>query len=171
MLKPPRTKQLADLLPEALGPAAARQGFAGAEILARWGAIVGPELAAVSAPQKLAAPPRAPDADPSVPPPRSTLTVRVEGAFALELQHRTPEIVERVNAHLGWPCVGQVKIRQGSVAALRRAKRVATPPKEPTAEDEARIADATAGIEDGDLADALARLGRAALPASRKPEL
>lgn len=168
MLKPSHPKRLADLLPSALGPAAAKQGFAGAEILARWGAIVGPELAAVSAPQKLAAPPRAPAADPDAPAPRSVLTVRVEGAFALELQHRTGEIVERVNAHLGWPCVGAVKIRQGSVAALRRAKVQRTPPPAATVEEQAKVASATVAIDDEGLAEALDRLGRAALARSRR---
>jgi hypothetical protein len=166
MLKPSPAKRLADLLPQALGPAAARQGFAGAEILARWEAIVGPELAAVSAPQKLVAPPRGPG-DPDAPAPRSTLTVRVEGAFALELQHRTPEIVERVNAHLGWPCVGAVKIRQGAVAGLRRANRTPRTLAPETPEDAAKVSAATAAIEDGGLADALGRLGRAALARSR----
>ena len=168
MLKPRPTKRLSDLIPEALGPAAARQGFAGAEIVSRWETIVGPELAKISAPQKLAAPSRAPAADPEAPPPRATLTVRAEGAFALEIQHRSAEILERVNAHLGWPCVGAVKIRQGAVAALRRVKPVAPPLPEATAEESARVDAATNAIEDDGLADALGRLGRAALAHGRR---
>lgn len=168
MLKPRPTKRLSDLIPEALGPAAARQGFAGAEIVSRWETIVGPELAKISAPQKLAAPPRAPAADPMAAPPRATLTVRAEGAFALEIQHRSAEILERVNAHLGWPCVGAVKIRQGAVAALRRAKPVAPTLPEATAEESARVDAATNTIEDDGLAEALGRLGRAALAHGRR---
>lgn len=169
MLKPRPQRRLSDLLPAALGPAAARQGFAGAEILSRWEAIVGPELAAVSIPQKLAAPPRAQE-DPDAPPLRSTLIVRVEGAFALQLQHRTSEIAERVNAHLGWPCVGVVKIRQGALAALRRKSgQRRAPPPPATAEENARISKATGAIEDEGLAEALGRLGRAALASARAP--
>ena len=167
MLKPSRTKRLSELLPQALGPAAAKQGFAGAEILARWAEIVGRELAAVSAPQKLAAPPRAPTADPDAPAPRSVLTIRVEGAFALEAQHRTAEIVERVNAHLGWPCVGAVKIRQGQVAALRRSVAHAAPLPLATPDERKRVGQATAAIEHEGLAEALDRLGQAALARSR----
>ncbi|MFC3691005.1 DciA family protein [Chenggangzhangella methanolivorans] len=168
MLKPRPTKRLSDLLPQAMGPAAARQGFAGAEIVSRWAEIVGPELAAVSAPQKLGVPARAPAQDPDAAPPRATLTVRAEGAFALEIQHRSAEILERVNAHLGWPCVGQVKIRQGPVAELRRRKPVPPRPPEPTAEERGRVETATATIEDEGLADALRRLGGAALARSRR---
>lgn len=168
MLKPRPSRRLSDLLPDALGPAAARQGFAGAEIVSRWEAIVGPELAAVSAPQKLAVPPKAPAVDPDAPPPRATLTVRVEGAFALEVQHRSAEIVERVNAHLGWPCVGQVKARAGAVAELKRRKPAPAVLPEPTADERRRVGSAAAAIEDEGLAQAVRRLGEAALARGRR---
>ena len=167
MLKPSRAKRLSELLPEALGPAAAKQGFAGAEILARWAEIAGPDLAGVSAPQKLSAPPRAPAADPDAPAPRSVLTIRVEGAFALEAQHRTAEIVERVNAHLGWPCIGAVKIRQGQVAALRRSAARPAPLPPATEDERKRVGEATAAIQHEGLAEALDRLGQAALARAR----
>lgn len=165
MLKPSRAKRLSDLLPQTLGPAAAKQGFANAEILARWETIVGPEIAAVAAPVKLGVPPRAPASDPDAPPPRAMLSLRVEGAFALEIQHRSGEIVERVNAHLGWPCVGQIRIRQGSIARAGTPRRAAP---EPSAEDAAAVDRAVTAIEDEGLAEAVARLGRAALGASRR---
>ena len=165
MLKPSRPKRLSDLLPAAIGPAAARQGFAGGEILSRWAEIVGPEIAAVAAPQKLSVPPRAPAADPEAAPHRATLTLRVEGAFALEVQHRSGEIVARVNAHLGWPCVGQIKIRQGSIARTAAPRR---PAPAPTPEEAAAVDRAAATIEDEGLAEALARLGRATLADQRR---
>lgn len=164
MPKPSRARLLADLLPGALGPAAAKQGFAGAEIMARWETIVGPEIALRAIPQKLAAP-RPQELDTS--PAQSTLTLRVEGAFALEIQHRTPEILERVNAHLGWPCVGAVKLRQGSVAGARRTKVAPKAPPPATAEETARVRAATGGVEEAALAEALERLGLAALARAR----
>jgi hypothetical protein len=165
MLKPSRPKRLADLLPQALGPAAAKQGFAGAEIMARWAVIVGPEIAARASPVKLAAPrPQGPE---PAEPPLSVLTLRVEGAFALEIQHRIPEISERVNAHLGWRCVGSVKLRQGSAPELRRQGSRSSPPPPPNAEEARKARDAAAMVGDGDLADAIERLGRAALAKRR----
>lgn len=165
MLKPSRAKRLSDLLPASLGPAAARQGFASAEILARWEAIVGPELAAISAPLKLSVPPRATAAGPDAPAPQATLTLRVEGAFALEVQHRAGEIVGRVNAHLGWPCVGAVKLRQGSLPGRGLARRAAP---QATEEETRRVAEAAARIEEPELGEALRRLGEAALAKSRR---
>jgi hypothetical protein len=165
MLKPSYAKRLSDLLPTALGPAAAKQGFAGAEILARWETIVGSDLAAFARPVKLAAPPRSPSADPKALAP-ATLTLRVEGAFALEVQHRAPEIMERVNAHLGWACVGAIKLRQGHVSDLSGARRRRPPP--PATEDEAdRVRAATVAVEDEGLNAALQRLGHAALAKAR----
>ncbi|WP_020181262.1 DciA family protein [Methylopila sp. M107] len=167
MIKPSRAKRLSDFLPQAIGPVAAKQGFANGEIVSRWPAIVGPEIAAMTSPQKLSVPPRAPSANPDAPPERATLTLRVEGAFALEIQHRAPEIIERVNAHLGWPCVGQVKIRQGAIPPREAASRRPAL-REPTAAETAAVAAATSGIEDEGLADAVARLGRAALAKSAR---
>ncbi|MDR4307862.1 DUF721 domain-containing protein [Chelatococcus sambhunathii] len=167
MLKPIRVKRLSDFVPEAIGPVAARQGFAGGEVLARWAAIVGPEIAAVAAPVKLQTP-RGKSSDPDAAQNRSTLTLRVEGAFALEIQHRSREIIERVNAHLGWPYVGQVKIRQGSLASgSGRPPRRAAPPATEAERVAARAA--AASVEDPELAEALARLGEAALAAARTP--
>jgi len=164
MLKPSRAKLLADLLPQALGPAAAKQGFAGAEIMARWATIVGPEIAARATPLKLAAPrPQGPDVAPA----QSTLHLRVEGAFALEIQHRVPEIQERVNAHLGWACVGSIKLRQGSGPAARAPHKPPAPPPPATEAETARVRSATARVEEAELAAALDRLGMAALAKSR----
>ena len=165
LIGPARVKRLSDLLPQTLGPAAARQGFANAEILARWETIVGADIAAVAAPQKLGVPPRTGGTDPDASPSRATLTLRVEGAFALEIQHRSGEIVERVNAHLGWPCVGWIRIRQGAVTRAGTRRRTAP---EPSAEDAAAVDRASKAIEDEGLAEAVARLGRAALGASRR---
>lgn len=167
MLKPSRAKRLSDLLPEAIGPVTAKQGFAGGEIVSRWAEIVGPDLAAVSAPVKLAVPPRAPAADPAAPPPRATLSLRVEGAFALEAQHRAHEIIERVNAHLGWPCVGDIRIRQGSIAPQTQSRPGRAGPPPATAEQRAAVAKAIGAIEDEGLAGAVARLGEAALAAGK----
>lgn len=170
MLKPSRARRLSDLLPKALGPSAARQGFAGAEILARWDAIVGPDIAAISTPQKLGVPPRSSTDNPDVEPPRATLTLKIEGAFALEVQHRSAEIIERVNAHLGWACVGALRLRQGGPTLRRpKPKRPRALP-EPEPDDVRRIEAAAAAIDHEDLAGAIRRLGHAALARRASPK-
>ncbi len=41
------------------------------------------------------------------------LTIKVEGAMALELQHLAPQIIERLNSYYGYPAIGKLNIIQG----------------------------------------------------------
>ena len=93
-----RVKPLAELIEACIGPAFAAQGFASSDILAAWREIVGSRLARVCQPVKLEWPRRS-RGEPGGRPDSGTLVVRVEGAFALELQHLAPVVIERVNAH------------------------------------------------------------------------
>src|SRR5690349_5642422 len=84
-----RPRPLADFIDSCLGPSLAAQGFAAADILLSWSEIVGERLAAVSQPLRVEWPRRRPFQGEGRPDPAS-LVVRVEGAFALELQHLAP---------------------------------------------------------------------------------
>jgi hypothetical protein len=90
--------------------------------------------------------------------------VRVESAFALELQHLAPLLIERINAHYGWRCVGRLVLKQGPVPRPRPA-RPALP--ELSSEDHARLAETTAGIAEEPLREALTRLGSAVVAGAR----
>ncbi|MCA9269663.1 MAG: hypothetical protein KDA41_14380, partial [Planctomycetales bacterium] len=82
-----------------------------------------------------------------------------------EIQHLAPVLIERVNSHLGWRCVGRIALRHEPFTPKRKAVRK-PPVADPRAQAEAeRLA---AGIEDVALRAALTRLGTAALGA-RKP--
>jgi len=151
---------LADLVGGALGPALARQGFGEADLILHWEDIVGARLAQWSEPIKLQWPPRGPRRAPDAGAEPATLVVRVEGAFALELQHLAPIVVERVNAHLGWRCVGRLALRQGP---LERSRRPPRKPAAPSPAARAAAARAVEGIADPGLRDALARLGAGVL--------
>jgi hypothetical protein len=85
-----------------------------------------------------------------------TLTVRVEGAYALELQHLAPQVMERVNRYFGWACVGRMAIRQGPVTRRTRAPDL---PVEPPAEVVTAVAETLGEFEDEGLKASLARLG------------
>ena len=114
---------LADLVDVCLGEALAKQGFAGSDIVRDWPDIVGEALARRSRPLRIAWP-RKPSGvgKRSAPPEPATLHVRVESAFALELQHQAPLVIERVNAYLGWACVGRLRLEQGPVGRGAPAK-------------------------------------------------
>lgn len=143
-------RPLADLVGGALQSAFKRQGFAAVDIISHWEDIVGPELAGRTEPLKLVWPRRE---DPFS---TGILTVRVEGAYALELQHLSPVVIERVNRYFGWACVGRLAIRQGPVT---RKGRKPSLPVEPAPEAVAQVERNLGEFEDEELKSALARLG------------
>jgi hypothetical protein len=157
MNKPSRSfpRPLAELAGAALSGPLRRQGFASTEIVTRWGEIVGPEIAAHSEPLKINWP-RASEGE-AAPPDPATLVLRVEGPVAIEIQHLSAVILERVNRFFGWQAIGRLALRQ---APLRR-RAPAEPPKPPDPAVQARIAASLPQIEDEGLRAALARLGAA----------
>jgi hypothetical protein len=150
--KPRKTvvRPLADLVGSTLQSAFARQGFAAVDIISHWEDIVGPELAGKTEPLRLVWPQR------DDPLSTGTLTVRVEGNYALELQYLTPVIIERVNRYFGWACVGRLSIRQGPVVRKPRAPAL---PAEPAPEAVAEVERSLGEFEDEALKSSLARLG------------
>lgn len=160
-----RARALAELLDNCMAPALARQGFASGDVITAWEDIVGSRLAAFSQPLKLEWPRRRGPRDPERAPDPATLVVRVEGAFALDFQQSIPLVIERLNAHYGWACIGRVVIRQGPVT--RPAERVGAPvPVDPRIAQE--VARVTESIEEAPLKAALARFGEAVLGRDRQ---
>ena len=135
----------------ALNDALKAQGFASAEIVARWADIVGTEVAAHSEPLKINWPRQA-NEDTAEP---ATLVLRVEGPAAIEIQHLSSVILERVNQFFGWRAIGRLALRQAPLR--RRTPKKVPPPPDPAAA--ARIAASLPQVEDEDLRQALARLG------------
>jgi hypothetical protein len=154
MNKPSRSfaKPLRDLVGKAVGETFRKQGFASAELVTRWTEIVGADIAARSEPIKIHWQ-RPADGEAREP---GTLVLRVEGPAAIEIQHSSNVICERINQFLGWRAVARIALRQ---APLRRAVRKAAPAGDPAAV--ARLAASLPDIADDDLRQALARLGAA----------
>ena len=153
MSKPGRVsaKPLSLLLSDVFKDAYAKQGFAARELVTRWAEIAGADVAAHSEPLKLQWP-RPVEGQPQEP---ATLILRVEGPMALEIQHKSDVILERVNRFLGWSAVGRLALRQ---APLSRRERTPAPrPPDPQAVEE--VAQTLSAIEDEELRAALARLG------------
>jgi hypothetical protein len=132
------------LLPSLTRPAFRRQGPAAAQILADWPLIIGPELAAITQPRRLA---------------RGTLTIACSGPVAMELQHLAPELMARINAQLGAEPVQRLRFVQ---TVLRRVP-LAGPTAPPSAAARRAAERAVGHLPAGELRDALAALGRAVL--------
>jgi hypothetical protein len=153
MSKPGRisAKPLSLLLSDVFKDAYAKQGFAARELVTRWGEIAGRDVAAYSEPLKLQWP-RPVEGQPQEP---ATLVLRVEGPMALEIQHKSDVILERVNRFLGWSAVGRLALRQ---APLSRRERP-TAPRPPEPQEVESVAQTLSAIEDDGLRAALAKLG------------
>ena len=157
--RPSPARVLAEVLRKTLADAFAKQGFASVELVTRWPQIVGAEIAAHSQPEKIQWPrtPQARNAQARNAPEPGTLLLRVEGPAAVEIQHLSEVILQRVNQFFGWQAVASVRLRQAPLA--RRAEPRPLPAPDPAAA--ARIAATLPEIRDEKLREALARLGAA----------
>ena len=134
---------LGRLIPGIVAEAYRRRGFTEPALLTGWRAVVGDEAGDRSVPIKVAFPRGSRTA--------GTLHVRVEGAYATELQHNAPRIVERINGFYGYAAIARLALHQGPVE--RKAGRRAVP--KPAAGE----TPAVAGIDSPGLREALQGLG------------
>lgn len=136
-----------------------KYGFSAATLLTDWAAIVGAELASYTLPERLKWP-RAVEAygvtdSANQGRPGATLVLRVDGPRAIEVEYRSRQIIDRINAFFGYRAVAEMRIIQGPVTAPATQKAVtvrreAAPAKPPAPEIER--------ITDPGLKEALARL-------------
>jgi len=148
---PISAKPLSVLLSDVFSDAFAKQGFAARELVTRWAEIAGSEVAAHSQPLKIQWP-RPVEGQQQEP---ATLVLRVEGPMALEIQHASDVILQRVNRFLGWSAVGKLALRQAPLS--RRHRPVA--PRAPDPREVAKVAESLSAVEAEALRAALARLG------------
>ena len=144
-------RALSALLPRIVRPVMRRRAPGAGQLLADWEAIVGPAIAAVTAPKRLAA---------------GVLHLACAGPVALELQHLSGELIARINAHFGSKLVERLKLTQESLPPRARPSPPAPPSPTVVAAVERRVAD----LPEGPLRDALRGLGEAVLtPRARRP--
>ncbi len=129
-------------------------------LLMQWSVIVGNEMAAVCSPIRLAFHHKMEK--------NGTLHLKViNSSFAVELQHRSVLLIERINTYFGRPMVGQIRITQGVLPQKLPSQKLPSPllssPRQKViwspAEEAALMAE-LAPIHDDALREALIRLGR-----------
>ena len=128
-----------------------KRGFGEAAILTDWETVVGPLWASHSCPEKLI---RSRDEARG-----ATLHLRVDsGAFATELTHSEPQLLQRINGFYGYRAVERIKVIQGPLPP----KKHCLPSRDDalSAEDEDTLSTRLARVEDPDLRAALEGLGR-----------
>ena len=150
---PITAKPLSVLLGDVFSDAYAKQGFAARELVTRWAEIAGKDIAAHSEPLKMQWP-RPVEGQPQEP---ATLVLRVEGPMALEIQHASDAILQRVNRFFGWSAVGRLALRQAPLSRRKAPVRSRVPDPKSVA----KVAETLSAVEDEELRAALARLGAA----------
>jgi protein-disulfide isomerase len=113
-----------------------------------WAAIVGTDLARRTEPEALIAG-RGGKAGAKL------LRLRVAGAAALEVQHMSSQIVERVNGYFGHRQIDDIRLIQGAIVRAAAPKPIPKPAPELVARMGAKVAE----VKDPELRAALARLG------------
>lgn len=103
-------------------PAFERFGFASVELLTNWAAYAGADLASFTCPEKLKWS-RRNQTDETGKDEGAVLILRVSGARAIEVQHKTPQIIERINAAFGYRAVTAIRICQAPVEAATPAPK------------------------------------------------
>jgi len=131
---------------------ARRGGGVLGRLKAEWAAVVGAELAAATWPESLSR--------------DGALKLRVASHLALELQHRAPLVIERINQFFGRGVIARLVLVQGP---LPLAAPPPTAMPEPLSAEEAKALDLRLGdITDPELRAALAGLGRLVLAGARR---
>lgn len=153
-------RALAATLPKVTKPVLAKHGRAYAALIGEWTNIVGPALAEVSLPEKLATPANAMGA---------VLTVRVAGAAATEFQHLAPQIVDRINTYLGYAAVTRLKLVQAPLPGPQR--RPPPRPRPPSPAARQAISETVEAVADDALRSALTRFGEAVAAESEAADL
>ena len=134
-------RALGALVPRLTRPAFKRRSPAGAALMADWPAVVGPALAAVTSPKRFTS---------------GTLVIACAGPVAMELTHLAPQLIGRINAHLGQAAVERLRFVQQAPGtapqhAHRRAEAAPLPP---------RVREAMAALPEGELREALEKLAQ-----------
>lgn len=153
-----RLRAIAAEVPKIAGAALGKRGFAEAQLVAQWPAIIGESLAAGVSPDRLSFP-RGERRD-------GTLHLRVAPGLALEVQHREPVLIERINAFFGYRAVARLALTQGPPAQPAPPPPRRRPLK---AEERQSLDQRLQAIEDAGLKAALQRLGEAVIGSDEPP--
>jgi hypothetical protein len=160
-------KPVGGFVPKLTRKAFEKHGFSSVTLISDWATIVGAELAAYTAPERLKWP-RGVEIyeDTSADQrgrPGATLILGVEAARALDVEYSAQQIIERVNAYFGYAAIAAIKILQRqTLAPVSEAGPRPPSFRRPMTTESERPTSATdtelGAIQDEGLREALAKL-------------
>ncbi|MDH6268465.1 hypothetical protein M2360_003871 [Rhizobium sp. SG_E_25_P2] len=150
--------QIAEAANRLIDPVLARKAGINTALIGSWDEIAGADFAECTRPEKITWPranaDRYGDAGGVEP---GVLTIACEGARALFLAHAQGELIQRINGFFGYPAIRQVRIVQKPVSMGHKHR---PKPRPLTRDQQAKLTDMTADIDNEKLKAALERLGR-----------
>jgi len=152
-----RLRSVGETLSTIAGRALGKQGLGEAQLVAQWEAVVGPELAHETLPLKLSFPAGGRR--------HGTLRLRVTPGAALAVQHREPQILERINGFFGYGAVARLALQQGPLPERPQAR---PEPRALTPAEAQGLTDRLSELPDSSIKSALFRLGAAILGERRQ---
>ena len=166
MTTPNRPRPVSDLVPALTKDVFGRKNMLFGKMLAEWEHIAGPEIAAQTTPMELkySRTGGSKKADGTVKadktPPKATLVLAVQPAYALELSYQKDLLAERLNVFFGYPAIKEIKIIQHS--GVMDNKKIKAPLHRPlTMQEQQKIDGLVGDIQENDLQIALKNLGKA----------
>jgi hypothetical protein len=135
-----------------------RHGFAQADLLSQWPAIVGDDIAAMARPEKIKWPHKTDGNQRS----GGTLIIRAEPGRSLDLHYQGPRMMSRINQYFGYEAVTAIKVLTSTDTPGKTVQKPAI--------DTATIRPQLTGIEQPELQDALALLGAGIAAKNRSPQ-
>jgi len=128
-----------------------KHGFTHGAIATKWPDIVGENMARHTQPEKIVF-----SRDGVT---GGTLHLKTDsGAFATQLQHQEPQIIERINTFFGYRAVVRIQLIQGPLPQSK-ADPLGAPPKPLTETEAEDLAHTVALVDDPEIKEALERLG------------
>ena len=142
------TKAIGTLMAKVMKPALNNRSMNHSRLILEWDQIVGPELARYSQPERLFF------QTPKGQQEEGTLTIRVTSGAALEFQHLTGLLMERINQFFGYRALTRITLKHGlRVSAI--VKKTA-PLADPARQE--KVDALTQGLPDG-MRSSLATIG------------
>lgn len=170
-----KPRSLSDLVPGLTKDILGKKGVLFGKMIAEWAAIAGPEIAAQTLPLdlKYAKKPgaKAPDNKSGRKAPdqksQATLHLAVQSAFALEISYQKSLLIERLNMFFGYPAIKDIKfVQQDNI--MNNKKSVKRPARPLTVQEERKLDEMVANIQENDLQIALKNLGKAITSRNRE---
>ena len=149
-----KMRAISSVLNKITGKAFEKRGFSNASIINNWKIIVGHELSRVSQPERITYS--------GMSSTNGNLHLRISNsAFATEVQHLQPLIIERINTFFGYAAITNLRLIHAPLPATSEIKRISNQSLSKT--QQKTLADDLSNISDPELYAAFKRLGEAVM--------